>query len=128
MRRSTALAAIAALFVTGVLVGVLGTHLFYLHHLREPGWLARTGTRLLAADLRRQLDLTPPQQRQLALILADTQKEALALRRETAPRLLALLDRSQARLESVLTLEQREKFDRLRRRRGDRLRHALTGV
>ena len=128
MRRATALAAIAALFATGVLVGVLGTHLFYLRHLREPGWLASTGTRLLAADLRRQLDLTPPQQRQLAVILADARKEALALRRETAPRLLALLDRSESRLENLLDAQQREKFQRLRQQRDARLRRALTGV
>jgi hypothetical protein len=127
MKRSTALLAVISLFLVGALVGVLGTHLFYLRHLREPGWLVKTGSRLLAADLRRQLDLTPEQQRQLDSILLDTQKDVRAVRREMMPRMLAVLDRSQSRIEGILTPEQRETFRRLRERRGDRLRGILTG-
>jgi Spy/CpxP family protein refolding chaperone len=127
VRRPVALAAIAALFLSGVLVGVLGTHLFYLRHLREPGWLVKTGAHLLAADLRRQLDLTPPQQRQVDAILADAQRDAVAVRREVMPRMLAVLDRSQSRIEAILTPQQREKLHRLRLRRGDRLRRLLAG-
>jgi Spy/CpxP family protein refolding chaperone len=127
MRRSTAIAAIAALFLVGVLVGVLGTHVFYLRHLQQPGWLLKTGTRLLAAELKRSLDLTPEQQRQVGAILADAQQDAFALRREMMPRVIAILDRTHSRISAVLTPEQRERFERLRERRASRWRRVLTG-
>ncbi|HEV8579731.1 MAG TPA: hypothetical protein VGX68_11710 [Thermoanaerobaculia bacterium] len=127
MRRSTAIAAIVALFLTGVLVGVLGTHLFYLRHLQQPGWLVQAGTRLLAAELRRDLDLTTMQQRQVDAILADAQRDAIALRREMMPRMLSILDRSRNRISSVLSPEQRERFEQLRKRRGSRFRRVLAG-
>jgi hypothetical protein len=127
MKRSTATVVVVALFLVGVLVGVLGTHLFYLRHLREPGWLVTAGTRLLAADLRRDLDLTPEQEREIDAILADAQRDAIALRQELMPRMLDILDRSQSGISAVLTSEQRERFEQLRRRRGNRLRRLLTG-
>ena len=127
MKRSTAIAAIVALFLVGVLVGVLGTHLFYLRHLREPGWLVKAGTRLAAAELKRNLDLTPQQEQQVGAILADAQRDVISLRREMTPRVLAILDRARVRISAVLSPEQREKFERLRQRRGARLRSLLTG-
>lgn len=127
MRRSTAIAAVIGLFLVGILVGVFGTHLFYLHHLREPGWLVKAGTRLLAADLKRDLDLTPEQEREIDAILAESRQDVIALRREMTPRVLAILDRSRSRIAEVLTPEQRQRFERFRERRGARLRRFLTG-
>jgi Spy/CpxP family protein refolding chaperone len=127
VKRSTALLAVAALFLLGILVGVLGTHLFYLRQLRQPGGMAVVGSRFLANSLDRRLDLTPEQRRQVDAILADASREAGAVRSEMMPRILEILDRSHRRIAAVLTPEQRQELERFRRQRGDRLRRLLQG-
>lgn len=114
MRRWTALLAATALLLVGVLLGVLATHLFYLQRARQPGGLARLGTRLMLIKLDHDLDLKPAQRQEVERILADVQGEFAEVRREMAPRLLATLDRSHDRIAAVLDPEQREKFERLR--------------
>ncbi|HBL25348.1 MAG TPA: hypothetical protein DD490_00760 [Acidobacteria bacterium] len=128
MKRSTALAAVAGLFLVGVLVGILGTHLFYLRQLRQPGGMATLGNRFLAAGLDRRLDLTAEQRRQVDAILADAAREAREVRREMMPRVVEILDRSHHRLSAVLTPEQRQELERFRRQRGDRVRRLLLGL
>jgi hypothetical protein len=128
VRRSTAIAAIAALFLIGVLVGVLGTHLFYLRQIRQPGGLARLGAHLMVADLQRRLALDPDQRRQVEAILADATHETAAVRREMTPRVLAILDRSRERISAVLTPEQRRELERYRHAHSERLRHLLLSA
>ncbi|HXO19539.1 MAG TPA: hypothetical protein VOA87_06395 [Thermoanaerobaculia bacterium] len=127
MRRSTAIAAIIALFLVGILVGVLGTHAFYLHKLHQPGGLSALGTRLLAADLKHRLDLTAAQQAQVEKILAEGRAEAMAVRHEMLPRMHAILERSRQRISAILTPEQRAEFERYREQHHFRLHHLLSG-
>lgn len=122
MRPALAFVAVVALFVLGVAVGALGTNAFYLRQWHEPNGLA---ARLVAADLRRNLDLSAAQKAQLDAILRETRDEALALRREFLPRFAALLDRTQQKVEAMLTPEQRQAYQRYRERRGDRLKRFL---
>jgi len=123
VRRSTAFAAVLALFLVGVLVGVLGTHAFYFHQMRQPGGLAAFGTRLLARDLERRLDLSTRQKAEVDRILVQTRAESADLRRETLPRVLAILDRTHRSIEAILTPRQRAIFERYRERHQERLRH-----
>lgn len=116
MRKPAALAAVAALFLVGVLVGVLGTHLFYVQRLRQPGGMAELGTSVFAGQLERRLDLTSEQEREVERILAQTRSEAQALRREIVPEIRAILERTHERLDRVLTPEQRRELQELRRR------------
>jgi len=127
MKRSTAGLAILGVFLVGVAVGVSGTHLFYLRHLREPGGMVGWGARLLAADLKRDLDLTPEQAKQVDAILLETRKETIALRHKMMPEMTVVLQRSRHRIEAILTPEQRKKFERMRDRRLGRFRHWLGG-
>ncbi|HEV7515560.1 MAG TPA: hypothetical protein VGR07_04600 [Thermoanaerobaculia bacterium] len=127
MRRATAVAAIAALFLAGVLVGVLGTHAFYLRQLRQPGGLASFGTRILARDLKHRLDLDSRQEAQVEEILATTRAESAALRREVMPRVFAILDRASARINTVLTAEQRAEFQRYQQQHRHRLHRWFAG-
>jgi hypothetical protein len=127
VKRSTALLAIAALFCVGVLVGILGTNLFYLHEIRQPGGLARLGTRWLARSLDRRLDLSAEQRRQVDAILADAAHEAAALRRAFTPPMLEILERARRRIAAVLNPEQREKFERFRRDHAPRIRRMIGG-
>jgi hypothetical protein len=127
VKRATAVAVIAALFAAGVLVGVLGTHAFYLHELRQPGGLAAFGTRLLARDLKHRLDLDSRQEVQVEEILTATRAESAALRRETMPRVLAILDRAHTRIDAVLNAEQRVEFERYQRQHRYRLHRWFAG-
>jgi hypothetical protein len=125
MKRSTAVLAVAALFLVGIAVGVIGTHLFYLHEAHQPGSLARLGSLWLARSLDRRLDLSAEQRRQVDAILADTAREAAVLRHDITPRVLEILDRTHRRISAVLTPEQRKKFERFRREHGDHVRGLL---
>ncbi len=116
MSRPLAVIAVVGLFLAGVLAGVLGTHLFYLHELREPGGLAELGTRAVARNLERRLDLTPSQKQQIEEILADTRTEVTALRRRMVPEVRAILRRTRVRVARVLTPEQRRELQRMQRR------------
>jgi hypothetical protein len=127
VRRATAVAAILALFLAGVLVGVLGTHAFYLRQLHQPGGLAALGTRILARDLQRRLDLDSRQQQELQRILADARAESAGLRREVMPRVFAILDRASTRINTMLTPEQRAEFQRYRTRHRHRLHGLFAG-
>jgi Spy/CpxP family protein refolding chaperone len=127
VKRLTAAVAIAALFLVGVLVGVLGTHAFYLHELRQPGGLAAFGTRLLARDLNRRLDLDSAQKAQVETILKGTRAESAALRRDVMPRVFAILDHAHTRIDAVLTPEQRAEFKRYQARHRYRLHRFFSG-
>jgi|CXWL01.1.fsa_nt_gi hypothetical protein len=116
MRRGTALLAIVALFLSGVLVGVLGTHVFYLAKIRQPGGLGELSASVLAWDLKHRLNLSPEQSQQVDSILADTRREGLEIRKQTVRDVLALVERSQGRLAEVFTAEQRAEFERYRQR------------
>lgn len=123
MKRSTAALAVLGIFVIGAVAGAFGVHLFYLRHLREPGGMARWGARLLAEDLKRDLDLTPEQARQVDAILLETRKETMAIKLEIKPEMVAALKRSRERIEAVLNPEQKAEYKKMQERRFKRFRH-----
>lgn len=123
MRRSTAVVAIVALFLAGAVVGALGYQAFLMHQMRQPGGFTALGTHLFASDLKRHLDLTPAQEAQVEHILADSRAESMALHREMRPRMMAMLDRTRARISAVLTPQQRVEFERFHHHRHGRLMH-----
>jgi Spy/CpxP family protein refolding chaperone len=114
MSRVLAIAAVVALFIAGIAVGALGTHLYYDHHFAGPGGGPQMlGHRFFMHRLHRQLALTPEQSRQVDRILDRTHQEAAGIREEMRPRVKALMDRAHHDIEAILTPEQREKFQRL---------------
>jgi len=123
VRRTSAALAILSVFVVGIVVGVFATHLFYLRHLREPGGLVGWGAHLYVADLKRDLDLTAEQAKQVDAILLDTRKEALTVRRKIMPEMTVVLQKSRQRIEAILSPEQRVEFAKIRERRLARFRH-----
>ena len=114
MRRSTALLAVAALFLMGVLVGVLATHAFYAWQIHRPGGLASIGLRFLGSSLERRLDLTAEQEREVEAILADARLELQQVRREVVPRLFAIRSRTFDRVSAILTPAKQEELRRFR--------------
>src|SRR5690606_24789184 len=71
MTRTRAYLVVISLFLLGVMVGILATHAFYAHRVHRPGGLVELAMGVLAADLRRSLDLDAQQQAEVDLILAD---------------------------------------------------------
>jgi Spy/CpxP family protein refolding chaperone len=116
VRRRTALLATGALFLMGILVGVLATHAFYAWQIHRPGGLAGLGLRLLGGSLERELDLTEEQEREVDAILADTRLEMQAVRHDMVPRLFAIRTRAFERISRLLTPEQQEDLKRFRAR------------
>ncbi|WP_437743039.1 hypothetical protein WME73_48170 [Sorangium sp. So ce302] len=116
------LAVLAAVFLFGHVAGVAFGHVTALHELeatfRGPPTEARAQFRLKA--MRRHLDLTDRQVRELRATLAEAEAERDRLLSECRPALDALRDRTDARVKGVLTPEQLTRYEELeaeRRRR-----------
>lgn len=115
------LAVLAAVFLFGGVAGAAVGRITALRDLettfRGPPGAARAQFRLQA--MRRHLDLTDAQLSELETILSEAETEQDKLLAECRPGLDALRDRTDARVKSVLTPEQRaqlEKFDAMRKR------------
>jgi hypothetical protein len=106
------MAAVLSLFLIGVGVGVLGTHLYYTKQIRPPGG----GGHYFAQRLEHALDLTADQKRRIDEILAASRAEGDALHREMLPRVRAHMRQTADRIREVLTPEQQARFDELQRR------------
>ena len=123
MNRVAAFASVAALFLVGVLVGGLGTHLFFANQPQRPGPGGLRGDHFLEF-LEHELALTADQMRQIDQILEQSHAEGEALRREMLPRLRAAMAQSRDRIREVLTAEQQSKFEELEqqhRKRAERM-------
>lgn len=127
MKRAAAIWAVSGILVLGILLGVLGTHLFYAHKLREPGSFSAVAGRFFAGRLERELALTAEQRDAIYAILEETRHEAGSLREELRPRVAALMEESAERISQVLTPEQRERFAELRREHRGRAEHFFLG-
>jgi Spy/CpxP family protein refolding chaperone len=127
VRRAAAYASVFALFLLGVLVGGLGMHVFYAHQFRHAGVMSALGTRWIAADLDRHLDLTTEQRRQVDTILSEARSESRRLRQACMPPIAALMQRTHQRITALLTPEQRAKFERYHQERHERINRLIAG-
>jgi hypothetical protein len=115
-----AIAAVVSLFFVGVVVGALGTHLFYAKQLRQAAAPPEAFVRGFEMQLERALDLTPDQMTSIREILREGHLESERLREELRPRVRAHMERMHARIDEVLSPEQRERFEEFRERQGRR--------
>lgn len=114
MKRSVALISVVAVFIVGVAIGIVSTHLFYAQRFRPPDGPPGLVGRHFVDRLEGHLDLTANQRRQIDAILERTHGEAELLRHEMQPRLEHLFETTGTEIEAILTPEQREKFRQLR--------------
>ncbi len=126
MNRVAALASVAALFLVGVLVGGLGTHLFFVNQPHRPGPGGFRGDHFLEL-LERELALTTDQMRRIEEILEQSHAEGDALRREMLPRLRTTMAETRDRIREVLTPEQQAKFEELRQQHRRRVERMFLG-
>jgi Spy/CpxP family protein refolding chaperone len=95
------------IFVLGFTAGILALNVYR-------GW-ARSGDRM--EELSERLKLTADQKTKVQQILNDTREQLRAVRRETEPRMDEIRRQADGRLQTVLTPEQWQQFQRLREER-----------
>lgn len=118
MRKPVALALVVALFLVGVTVGILGTHVFYAKRMEKPGGVAELALEIISGRLKKELNLRPDQKKELDLIFDDLREEIKGMRREIVDRLRVLREESAERLERVLDEDQLEKLEKFRSENG----------
>jgi len=91
------------------------------------GMRERRGGDGMRERLARELDLTPDQQRRVDSIMTQQTRDFRRIREEMQPRFDALLQRAQAGLDSVLTVEQRARLQSLRKREAFGARDSFGG-
>jgi Spy/CpxP family protein refolding chaperone len=131
--RWTALGLLLLAFVAGALGGIAADRLLGTDasetggRLPLPAGSGRAGAGPGAifpagVQLARELELTAEQRERIQAILSEERAKADSVMRAVRPLLRARYDSSLQAVRAVLTPEQRERFDRLREERRDRVR------
>lgn len=108
MKMVKSILGIAAIFVLGLLVGVLGTNLVFQQRFKkEP----RPIDAVLMHRLSKRLDLTPVQQDEVRIILDNLRVQLKEIRKAYHPRVKAAFDESFAQIRQYLTDPQKEQMD-----------------
>lgn len=121
MNRWVAIAAVAALFLSGISIGALAVILVGHHRAASgmgPGMMMRSPMPppdVLVDHLDHQLGLTPDQRLKIEAILGESETRSDEIRREIRPRLEAQIEETHRRIVEILTPEQRPKFVELTR-------------
>ena len=127
MKKSTALFAVIAVLVLGILLGILGTHLFYAQKFRKAGSWSEMASDFFAHRLERELGLSAEQRQAIERIMEESRVEGHAMREEMRPRVEEMMRRTSERISEVLTPEQRQRFAELRREHRGRAERFLLG-
>jgi len=101
------------IFVLGFTAGILALNVYR-------GWVPRIGGRDRMDELSERLQLTADQKTKVQEIFNDTREQLRAVRQETEPRMDEIRRQADGRLQTVLTPEQWDRFQRLREERGRR--------
>jgi Spy/CpxP family protein refolding chaperone len=127
--RLLALGLLVLAFVAGALGGVAADRLLAPgepagRRVAGPPGRGGPGAAIFPRDLplARQLDLTPEQREQIEAILREERAKADSVLRAVRPVLQARYDSASAAIRAVLTPEQRDRFDRFREGRRERMR------
>ena len=103
------------IFVLGFTAGILALHVYR-------GWArGGGGPANRIEELSERLNLTADQKVKMQEIFNDTREQLRAVRRETGPRMEEIRRQADGRLQTVLTADQWQQFQRIRderRRRG----------
>jgi hypothetical protein len=111
--RGEAAALVFVVFLLGALLGGLGYHLWSVRVSRQQivNPSGRPPRKQMMSDLTRELQLTSDQQKQLGVILRDTQSKWQALYAPLDATRDQIRQDCRANIRSILTPEQQVKFD-----------------
>jgi Spy/CpxP family protein refolding chaperone len=101
------------IFVLGFTAGILALNVYR-------GWVRGGGNRDRMDELSERLKLTADQKTKVQEIFNDTREQLRAVRQETEPRMDEIRRQADGRLQTVLTPDQWQQFQRLRDERGRR--------
>ena len=101
------------IFVLGFTAGILALNVYR-------GWARGGGPGNRMDELSERLKLTADQKTKVQEIFNDTREQLRAVRQETEPRMDEIRRQADGRLQTVLTPEQWDRFQRLREERGRR--------
>ncbi len=114
---------IVMVFLLGILCGSLATHMFY--SCRFDSFMHKRGEdreAMLVNRLERKLELDEKQMAQVRVIVHETHQGIETLRGQIRPQIEALIGKSQARINTILTPEQQGKFAKMIAERKERMR------
>jgi len=118
--RGEAAALVAVVFLLGILLGGVATHLWGERVWGMPSEAAVPAPpNRLAGELTQELQLTSDQQKQLRLIILDTQEKWRGLYAPLEGRRDDIREQSHDQMRAMLTPEQKPKFDAFMRRLGE---------
>lgn len=117
MKKWKIFAGISALFVLGVLIGSLGTGLYFKHRfipLRDRDPSARKA--FIMKKLSRELNLTEAQKTKFESIIDQVQGQRQEFFKKTHPQIRQIMNEGFLKMKAELRADQQKKFDELRQR------------
>ena len=118
-----AVVVVVVAFIAGILVGVAGDHIYLIRNGRLfPRRDGRSAADRMADNLGRELQLSPQQKNQVQQIIERHRAKIDAAMSNVRPQVRQEIDATNKEIESILTAEQRTKFEALRMRMGARRR------
>ena len=127
MRATKAVVTAVGLFLLGAMAGGAGMHLFYAQKITRPPMRGPGGPPWLGERMLRHLELDAEQEKEARRIFEETRSESESLRHEIRPRFEEVLERGMSRFEEILTPEQREEYQEIRKRYQERMDSFLRG-
>jgi len=109
------------LFVSGVLIGTIGTRMYVRHKISGMFAKERPVIRdLFFRRLTREIDLSEEQRQEIEKIASSAAEKFHALRRQHRGEAEAILDQAVTEMRKYLSPEQQEQLERIRKRMEER--------
>ena len=113
MLKVKTIAGILAVFLLGVIIGILGTGIFIRHSFRHFGEDEHSFRKVFMQRLTRELKLTEAQKPEVEKIVGDTEAEMHTLFQNSLTEFAKIMQSRNAKLKTVLTPEQQKKLDEI---------------
>jgi len=128
MRKWKMVSGLLAIFLSGILIGSVGTGIYVRHVIRARVDALVRGDRSMAVQLvmerlTRSLGLNAEQRAAIEPIVQEAARKIRAIRAKLRPEFMEVFLQTSGKIKAHLTKEQRKKIDRLTRR----IREGLSG-
>ena len=100
-------------FASGILVGVAGSHLLRSH---RPRHIPKRAAHFMVERLDRRLDLSDEQEKKIEAIIARRHERMEQIWSSAHPRIEAEIEATNKEISSILTPDQRVKFEEIKMR------------
>ena len=123
MKKSRPIFGVVLVFFLGIMCGSLATHLLYKYRMESIiSGKGETREEVLVTRLSRELKLDDRQEEQVRSIIHETHEAIKGLRSQIRPQTVAVIEKAQARINAILTPEQRVKYVQMIAKRKEKMR------